>query len=77
MEKYIDTVKEIVEEKQAEIDGVYFGFECDRMEYEPQNEMTEFRQERFTYRKIAVDSDDEYRKVIAIAAAKYQERKRI
>lgn len=43
MEKYIDTVKEIVEEKQAEIDGVYFGFECDRMEYEPQNEMTEFR----------------------------------
>lgn len=71
VEKYIETVKEIIEDEQEKIDDVYYGFECDRTEYEPYNEITEFREERFTYKKIAIDSDDEYKKVIAIAAAKW------
>lgn len=71
IEKYIDTVKEIVSDEQQKIDDVYYGFECDKTEYEPCIEITAFREERFTYREIPIDSDEEYTEIIALTAAKW------
>ncbi len=71
IEEYIQTVKEIVSDEQQKVDDFYYGFECDRKEYAPYDEITELREERFIYRKLAIDTDEEYKQVIAIAAAKW------
>ncbi|MCM1524822.1 MAG: hypothetical protein NC120_10225 [Ruminococcus sp.] len=71
IEKYMEIVSEKVRDEQERIDDVYYGFNCDRVEYEPYREVTAFREERFTYRRIEVDTDEEYKQIIALTAAKW------
>lgn len=71
IEKYIKIIQKEVENRQEEIDDVYYDFECDRFNYGDREEITEFRDMYFDYGEINLNTQDRYIKAISIAAAKW------
>lgn len=74
IEKYIKIISKEVEDKQKEIDDVFYDFECDRFNYGDRREISEFRDEYFNYDTIYLNTEDRYIKAISIAAAKWYSR---
>lgn len=70
MQKYIKYIDEVVEDKQKEVDNVYYKFNCDRIEYGDHHEITEFRDSRFTYQHFDF-TDQEKADIISMAATKW------